>query len=275
MNVITTKKLSDTVGAEVLDVDRDRLLDDDQLAEACLEELDANGVLLFRGLRLDDAEQVAFSKRLGQVVSVPGHPIPEITVISLDPGNRLAEYFRGAFQWHLDGSMDDVPSMASVLTAHATADSGGETEFASTYAAFDRLTDDEKQRCLHMRVIHTFEASQRPMYPDPTEQQLADWRTRPPKEHPLVWQHQSGRSSLVFGATASHIVGMDLDQGRALLAELLDRSTTPDRVFRHTWSVGDTVIWDNRGVIHRACPYDSFSPREMHRTTLVGEEPIK
>lgn len=275
MDVLTVKKLSDTVGAEILDVDQDRLLQDPALPGACLEALDAYGVLLFRELHLDDANQVAFCKRLGEVVSVPSHPVPEITVITLDPGNRLAEYFRGAFLWHIDGSMDDIPSKASVLTAHATAETGGETEFASTYVGFDCLTEDEKERYGSLRVVHTFEASQRPMYPDPTPQQLADWANRQPKEHPLVWEHQSGRCSLVLGATASHIVGMDLEEGRELLEELLDRTTSTERVLRHEWSVGETVIWDNRGVLHRACPYDSDSPREMHRTTLVGDEPIR
>jgi alpha-ketoglutarate-dependent taurine dioxygenase len=275
MDVITTKTLGDTVGAEVVDVDRDRLLHDDAFPEAFLEALDANGVLLFRELNIDDSTQVAFCKRLGGVVAVPSHPIPEITVISLDPSNRLAEYFRGAFLWHLDGTMDDVPSKASVLTAHVTAESGGETEFASTYVGYDLLSEEEKERFQSLRVVHTFEATQRRIYPDPTADQLADWNSRPPKEHPLVWEHQSGRRSLVVGATASHIVGMDREEGKTLLDDLQDRVTAPDLVFRHTWSVGDTVIWDNRGVVHRACPYDSASPREMHRTTLVGDEPIR
>ena len=84
-----------------------------------------------------------------------------------------------------------------------------------------------------------------------------------------------GRRSLVLGATTSHVVGMDLDEGRALLADLLARSTTPERVYRHEWSVGDMVIWDNRGVLHRACRYDPTSPRDMHRTTLHGDEAIQ
>jgi alpha-ketoglutarate-dependent taurine dioxygenase len=275
MDVITTKRLGDTVGAEVVDVDRDRLLHDDAFPEAFLDALDANGVLLFRELNIDDATQVGFCKRLGDVVAVPSHPIPEITVISLDPGNPLAEYFRGAFLWHLDGTMDDIPSKASVLTAHVTAESGGETEFASTYVGHDLLSEEEKERFRSLRVVHTFEATQQRIYPDPTPEQRADWNTRPPKEHPLVWEHQSGRCSLVVGATASHVVGMDQDDGRALLDDLQDRVTAPQLVFRHTWSVGDTVIWDNRGVVHRACPYDPSSPREMHRTTLVGDEPIR
>jgi alpha-ketoglutarate-dependent taurine dioxygenase len=154
------------------------------------------------------------------------------------------------------------------------AESGGETEFASTYVGYDLLSDEEKERFGSLQVVHTFEATQRRIYPDPTPEQLADWNSRPPKEHPLVWEHQSGRRSLVVGATASHVVGMD-QSGRALLDDLLDRVTAPELVFRHTWSVGDTVIWDNRGVVHRACPYDPSSPREMHRTTLVGDEPIR
>jgi alpha-ketoglutarate-dependent taurine dioxygenase len=275
IDVIKTEQLGETVGAEVVDVDRDRLLHDEDFPAACLEALDASGVLLFRELHLDDDAQVAFCRRLGEVVAVPGHPIPEITVVSLNPENSLAQYLQGAFLWHLDGTMDEIPSKASVMTAHATAESGGDTEFASTYAAYDDLSAEERERYGDLRVVHTFEATQRRIYPDPTPEQLADWDTRPPRTHPLVWEHLSRRRSLVIGATASHVAGMDRQEGGALLDHLLARATAPGRVFRHSWSVGDTVIWDNRGVIHRACLYDSDSPREMHRTTLVGEEPIK
>ena len=82
------------------------------------------------------------------------------------------------------------------------------------------------------------------------------------------------RRPLVLGASADYIVGMDRDEGRALLAELLEHSTTPDKVYSHQWSVGDTVIWDNQGVLHRAAPYEPNSPREMLRTTVLGDEPI-
>jgi alpha-ketoglutarate-dependent taurine dioxygenase len=90
-----------------------------------------------------------------------------------------------------------------------------------------------------------------------------------------VWTHRDGRKSLVLGASADYIVGMDLDGGRSLLAALLDRATTAEKVYSHTWSVGDTVMWDNRGVLHRAAPYDPDSPREMLRTTVLGDEPIQ
>ena len=110
--------------------------------------------------------------------------------------------------------------------------------------------------------------------PNPSPEELARWRMRPAREHPLVWTHRSGRKSLVLGTSADYVVGMDLDEGRALLADLLDRATRPGRVYSHHWSVGDTVIWDNRGVLHRATPYDANSSREMLRTTVLGDEPI-
>ena len=124
-------------------------------------------------------------------------------------------------------------------------------------------------------MVHSLEASQRRVDPDPSPELVAKWRSRPTHEHPLVWTHRSGRKSLVLGASADYVVGMDLDEGRALLAELLDRATQPELVYSHRWSVGDTVIWDNNGVLHRAAPYDPDSPREMLRTTVLGDEPIQ
>ena len=276
MTVLTTEKLGATVGAEVLGVDRDRLLEDDAFPEWCLRVLDENGALVFRDLHLDDETQVAFSRKLGRVELVGRGDRPEIFRVTLDPAkNPVAEYLRGTFDWHLDGATDDIPIMATVLSAHAVAASGGETEFASTYAAYDALSAAEQEELLQVRVVHSLEAAQRLVNPDPSPEEVATWRKRPAKVHPLVWQHRSGRRSLVLGATASHVEGMPFDEGRALLLELLDRSTAPELVYRHEWRVGDLVIWDNRGVLHRACRYDASSARDMHRTTIAGDEPIQ
>jgi len=276
MTVLTTEKLGPTVGAAVIDIDPERLLHDASLPEWILGALDTHGALVFRGLHIDDATQVAFSKRLGRVVVLGRGENPEIFRVTLDPAkNPVAAYLRGTFDWHIDGCTEDIPIMATLLSAHAVAESGGETEFSSTYAAYEDLREEEKERYLSLRVVHTIEASQRLLNKDPSPEELAIWRSRPSKEHPLVWTHQSGRRSLVLGATASHVVGMDHDEGRALLDDLLHRSTTPERIYRHEWAVGDLVIWDNRGVLHRACPYDAASPRDMHRTTLHGNEPIQ
>jgi alpha-ketoglutarate-dependent taurine dioxygenase len=273
---IETEPLTETVGAEVRSVDVDRLLHDEALPAWTHEALEANGVLVFRDLHLDDADQVTFSKRLGRVEVFGTGEHPEIFLITLDPKkNRAADYLRGTFDWHIDGLTDDIPIMATLLTAHGVAESGGETEFASTYRAYDDLSDEEKERFESVRVVHSIEASQRRLWPDPSEKQVEMWRSRPAKEQPLIWRHRDGRRSVVLGPTADHVVDMDQDEGDALLADVMERATAPDRVYRHEWRVGDLVIWDNRGVLHRALPYDPMSPRDMHRTTLHGDEEIK
>ncbi|QZT61372.1 TauD/TfdA dioxygenase family protein [Mycolicibacterium austroafricanum] len=281
MTLLTINKLTSSVGAEVTGLDPGRLAGDDALGAAILDALEDNGVLVFPGLHLEPEVQVEFCRRLGEIdFSSDGHHrVAGIYPVTLDKSkNSSAAYLRATFDWHIDGCTptgDDYPQMATVLSAKQVAERGGETEFASSYAAYDALTDDEKQRFASLRVVHSLEASQRRVNPDPSPEELARWRARPTHEHPLVWTHRTGRKSLVLGASADYIVGMDLEEGRALLSELLDRATTADKVYSHHWSVGDTVVWDNRGVLHRAARYAENSPREMLRTTVLGDEPIQ
>jgi alpha-ketoglutarate-dependent taurine dioxygenase len=273
---LTVEPLGAHVGAEVRGADPAMLGGDAGFADWCLDTLEAHGALVFRDLHLDDAAHVAFSRRLGDVEIKGRGEHPEIMVVSLDPAKTpMADYLRGTVHWHIDGAQDDIPNKATVLNAIAVSATGGETEFASTYAAFDMLDADEQEQALATRVVHSLSATQRLTYPDPTPEQEAQWARVADKVHPLVWTHRTGRRSLVIGATASHVEGMDADEGRALLASLGERATSPERVYRHEWQVGDLVIWDNRGVMHRVCPYDASSAREMHRTTIAGDEPIR
>ncbi|TFV59773.1 TauD/TfdA family dioxygenase [Mycobacterium sp. PS03-16] len=281
MSVLTINKLTAAVGAEVVGLDPQRLATDDALGAAVLDALEHNGVLVFPELHLDPRAQVEFCRRLGEVdhSSDGHHPVPGIYPVTLDTSkNSSAAYLRATFDWHIDGCTptgNECPQKATVLSAKQVAEHGGETEFANSYAAYEAFNDDEKERFGALRVVHSLEASQRRVTPDPSPEVLARWRSRPTHEHPLVWTHRSGRRSLVLGASADYVVGMDLDEGRALLADLLDRATRPDLVYSHAWSVGDTVIWDNNGVLHRAAPYPQDSPREMLRTTVLGDEPIQ
>jgi alpha-ketoglutarate-dependent taurine dioxygenase len=150
--------------------------------------------------------------------------------------------------------------------------SGGQTEFASTYAAYENLPEDTKKRIDGLKVIHTFEAAQKGVIDNPTEKQLAAWRRLPPNEVSLVWQRRDGRRSLVLGSTADYIAGMDAAESRALLDELLDWSTQERFRYTHEWAEGDLVVWDNTGLLHRALPYAASSHRTLHRTTMHGEE---
>ena len=277
---ITCEPLAATVGAEVRGLDAAQLACDDAIAGAIAGALELYGVLVFGGLHLHPEDQVAFGRRLGEIDYEPGHhPVRGIYRVTLDKSkNASADYLKATFQWHMDGCTPlhgEPPQKATILSAREVAAVGGETEFASTYAGYQALSDEEKQHLGSLRVVHTLEASQRSVTPDPTPQQLERWRNRPASTHPLVWTHRSGRRSLVIGIHASHVVGMGRDEGRALLRDLIDRTTARERVYRHQWSVGDTVVWDNTGVIHRAAPYAPDSPRELLRTTVFGDEPIQ
>jgi alpha-ketoglutarate-dependent taurine dioxygenase len=261
-------------------VDAEQLATDAPLAASLGDALDTFGVLVFRGLHLRPEQQVAFCRHLGEIDCSNGnHEVEGIYRVSLDrTTNPSASYLRGTFAWHVDGCTpdgDECPQMATVLTAKAVAAQGGETEFASSYGAYEHLTEAEQAQCSRLRIVHSLEASQRRVRSHPTPKQLAAWRSRPSHVHPLVWTHDSGRRSLLVGASADHVVDMDIDAGRALLDDLLARATSPEQVYRHEWSVGETVIWDNRGVLHRAAPYDPSSGREMLRTTILGVEPIR
>ncbi|MEU9242670.1 TauD/TfdA family dioxygenase [Streptomyces sp. NPDC048385] len=265
--MIESQALSPSLGVEFTGI-TDPL--DDTVVQRFVEALKWRGVLLVRGLNLDDEGQLAFSRRLGEVVALRGQ---EIFPVSINPEkSKLAKYLEGAFHWHLDGTTDDVPIKMTTLTARQVAMTGGGTDFASTYAAYENLPEKDRERYESLRVVHSFEAAQRLVTPEPTEKDLAAWRAQPTHEVSLVWQRRDGRRSLVTGATADHIVGMDPDESRALLDELLEWTTQDRFRFTHDWAVGDLVVWDNTGILHRALPYTKDSQRLLHRTTIVGNE---
>ena len=110
--------------------------------------------------------------------------------------------------------------------------------------------------------------------PDISQKELDYWRSISLKSHPLVWTHRSGRKSLVLGMTATAVEGMDEAEGLALIDRLQAWSVQPPFVYEHEWALGDLLIWDNTGCMHRVVPYPADSGRMMHRTTLVGEEPV-
>ncbi len=236
--------------------------------------LPERSALAFPGLHFTDEEQLAFARTIGQVFLVGGE---EVTKISLDPTvSRTAEYTRGAFYWHIDGANDTIPAKATMLTAKVLAGEGeGDTLVANTYAAYDDLPEADKQLAGKVRVRHALESSQRMVNPDPTWAELQRWQAYPGQTHPLVWHHTDGRKSLLLGATAHYAQDLPREEGDALLCRLQDFATQPQYVYRHQWSVGDFLLWDNTGTMHRADAYPLDSNRLMHRTTLHGEESIQ
>lgn len=241
--------------------------------------LDRHGVLIYREADLTDDELLVLSRALGEVVVQPTgeHRIPEIQTITLDPsktGALLASYRQGNFQWHIDGATQAVPQQATLLSAQEVDPAGGDTEFASTYAAYDALDHRTKSDIAGLAVVHTFAHAQSLANPTADDALRRQWDRVPPQTHPLVWTRASGRKSLLLGATADRVVGWSAERSRELLDELLAWSTRPEFVVRQTWHKGDLVIWDNTGMLHRAMPFEPSSVRLLHRTTLAGEAPV-
>lgn len=260
------KELSPRIGSAVT-LAKDTLLSG-EYGEDLRAILEERGVLLFPQLNLTDEEQVAFTRTLGRMAQ-------DIFKISMDPQeNPLYAYTKGAFYWHIDGTMSDVPILASIMSCRRKSPVGGQTQFANTYAAYEDLPPSEQKALEGLQVVHMFEVSQRYVNPEPTYAELQDWQRFPTATLPLVWTHRSGRKSLVLGSTASHIEGMDLREGWNLLTRLRDHATQPRFVYSHEWTVGDLLIWDNTGTMHRVLAYPHDSGRLMHRTTLQGDEPF-
>ena len=243
--------------------------------------LEERSVLVFPGLSLDDQRQIAFTQTLG-VQAFENNGVPQangekqaIFKVSLDSSvNPLGEYLKTSFYWHLDGSMHEVPILASLLSARHLPPDGGATEWANTFVAYDALPATDKAALEGLRVVHANWSLQRFVNPEPSYEVFARARRVPAREQPLVWTHRSGRKSLVIGATAAYVVGMEPAESMDLLVRLRDWATQPQFVYRHDWRVGDLVMWDNTGTLHRAIPYDGTGGRLLHRTMLQGEEPI-
>ena len=242
-----------------------------------MEALEENGVLVFRELHIDDDTQVAFSKRLDDVGKAEPAAPPRIFNVTLDPTKSATA---------------DVPAGDGLLAHRRRAGrrphQGHDAQRARDLRHGGR--DGVRQHVRRLRRPHRRprRSSTRTSACSIPSRPRSAWSTPTPR--PSSWRAggrsptRSTRSSggtgpagapWCIGASASHVVGMDLAEGKALLDELLERSTAPERVYRHEWAVGDLVIWDNTGVMHRVHPYDPASGREMHRTTMSGDEPIR
>lgn len=264
------RKLQERIGSEIL-TDPETLARPDVGAEVRRLLLE-RGVLVFKRLQLTDAEQVALARMIGAVREEGEKGIFKITLDKA--ANDRADYLKGSFNWHVDGTHDDVPVFASLLSGRVLSDVGGQTEFVNSYAAYEELPQEMKDRIAGLKVVHSVEVSMRRGGVEPTEANLAYWRSLPDKTHNLVWTHRNGRKSLLIGCHASHVAGMERGEGDRLLQELLQWATQPRFKYRHDWSVGDLLIWDNTGTMHRVEPYAEDSGRLMHRTTLLGEEAV-
>jgi len=279
---IVATRLTPHFAAQIDGADIARLLDDATWAEirAAFEE---HSILVFRGRTLDDETQIAFSHRFGSLEvtrsmnPAAGTPFARQSNLDIKTGefipadDRRMIYQLANMLWHSDSSFKPVPALCSLLSARIIPPEGGATEFASTRCAYPALPEDMKRRVAGAIAVHDFSWSRDQIRPGFfTAEERA---TYPPVRHPLVRTNPAnGRPALFLGAHASHIEGMPIEEGRALLKALLDHVTQPQFRYRHEWREGDLVVWDNRCVLHRATPYDSTRyKRLLQRTTVSGD----
>ncbi|MCI3953610.1 MAG: TauD/TfdA family dioxygenase [Burkholderiales bacterium] len=282
------RPLSPLFGAEIEDVDLSQDLDDQTFARI-EQTFNQRSVVLFRNQRITHAQHVRFSRRLGELeIHVlreyvrPEHP--EIYVLSniIENGKPLGIKDAGNY-WHTDLSYTRAPSRGSIMYAIEVPHSEdgaplGDTQFASTAAAYDALAPAMKEKLQGLKAIHRFwDRYLRERKAAGSDVVVSDERRAgtPDVVHPVIRTHPfTGRKCLYVneGFTIG-IVGMAEDESRALLHELFAHCTKPQFTYRHQWHAGDVVMWDNCATLHRATvDYALPHRRLMQRTTLKGTE---
>jgi alpha-ketoglutarate-dependent 2,4-dichlorophenoxyacetate dioxygenase len=278
--VIELTPLHSCLGAEVRGVDLTRPVIPEVFAEIDAA-FNRYGILVFPKQSVTDEQQLAFSRLFGPLEVNPNYAgakmrlRPDIADISnLDAEGRVLarDDRRNLFNignqlWHTDSSFKRIPAKCSLLSARELPGSGGETEFADLRAAWDALPAARKARLEGLVVEHSIFRSRSQIgfadFNDEISKEL------PPVPQALVRHHPvSGRTSLYLASHASHIIGRPVEEGRALIEELIAFATQPQFVYRHRWAVGDLVMWDNRCTMHRGRPYDDTQRRVLHRTTV-------
>jgi alpha-ketoglutarate-dependent taurine dioxygenase len=261
------------IGSRVLNSKQELL--SGELATQIRELLEQRGVLVFPEINFSDQEQIEFTKTLGKYEPErsTGGDVFKVT-LDTKANPHSAEYLKGSLYWHLDGTMNDVPILASLLASKKLSNWGGNTGFCNTYAAWESLPEDQKSALEDLRVVHGAWASLFYYEPEPSLAKLKGMQSIGNRELPLVWKHRSGRKSLVLGCTAHHVIGVDAIKSSQILVGLREWATSEQFSYSHKWNVGDLVMWDNTGTMHRAEAYDLESGRLLHRTKLEGEEPF-
>ena len=280
-------RLPDFVG-EVSGIDLSRPASPEEVA-AIVAGMDRFAVLIFHDQRIDDAQQLAFSRHFGTLEHATSHGIerqqqrglaPEIADISnlgreneiLAREDRRRLFSLGNMLWHSDSSFKPTPAKYSLLHARILPKRDGNTEFADMRAAWDALDDETKALCRDLVCMHSQIYSRGTLgFDEWTGDELA--RNRPVPQR-LVRRHPgSGRRSLFLSAHAGEIVGWPIPEARAFLRDLNEHATQRQFVFAQKWQVGDLVMWDNRCMMHRARRYDPNEVRELHRTTVADVAP--
>ena len=281
----TVTPLTPEIGAEIRGLDLRQPLDDETMGGVRQVWLD-HVIVLFPEQEIDDDQQIAFSRRIGELelinmaaLQMRGQPeIYRATNLNEDDtfmadDHPIMQTNRDNQKWHTDSSFKHVPATASLLHARIVPETGGETEFANMAAAYDALEDATKEQIEDLVVVHNFFWSRRGV--DQVAFTDEEKAAIPPVRHPLARVHpETGRKAIYAGAHAETIEGMEWEESRALIDRLNEHATQSRFTYRHSWNVGDMILWDNRAALHRGLAFDAAcQKRRLHRTTVAGTGP--
>ncbi|MEQ8346771.1 MAG: TauD/TfdA family dioxygenase [Sneathiellaceae bacterium] len=254
--------------------------DAEQIAAIKAAWLD-HALLIFPGQQLDDAAQMAFAKCFGTLV-------PELSAVQITnvlPDGRLREapdddmmkIIRGNMFWHQDNTYMPLQAKGAVFSARVVPKTKGETGFADMRAAYDALDDATKARIEGLAAHHSLAYSQAKLG-EQTKSEDSEYfgyglNVAEAPLRPLVKVHpETGRRTLAVGRHAFGIPGLDEAESEALVQRLIDHAVAdPARVYLHSWRPGDVVLWDNRCLMHKACPWDYSEPRIMVHSRIAGD----
>jgi taurine dioxygenase len=272
----TVEPLSPVLGAAVSGLDLRQPLDE-ATRRGVYDAFVRYHVLCFRDQKLDQDQQIAFTEQFGtlerHMAINRGKLNPLVQIVSNLGADGKPSGKVSSTRWHSDKSFRPQPSLATILHALVMPPDGGETCFANMIAAYEALPADEKAELENIRVVHSWEISRARMGSKATPEEIAD---APPMTHPLVRViPETGMKALFMGEHAAYFEGQPEDVGRARLEKLSAHAVEERFVYRHKWTMGDLLMWDNRCLLHRAnTNFDAARfPRMLQRTCVRGLAP--
>lgn len=282
------RQVGDKFAGEVTGIDLTKPLSTESVS-AIHDGMDEYAVLFFRGQPLTADEQLAFSKQLGEIEHAIGTslrddkdarlPTTFADVSNLDRDERPFDindrrrlFAIGNRLWHSDSSFKVIPAKYSILHAISIPSRGGNTEFAHMPSAYDALDEEIKGEiddliCEHSQIF----SRQQVGFTELTKEEIERFE---PVRQRLIRRHpKTGRKSLYLSSHAGRIDGLSVPDAKLLLLDLVNHATQKKFVYIHKWQMGDLVMWDNRQTMHRVRPFPVNEPRDMRRTTIVGDGP--
>ena len=285
---VEIRQVGDKFAGEVTGIDLTKPLSTESVS-AIHDGMDEYAVLFFRGQPLTADEQLAFSKQLGEIEHAIGTSLRDdkdarlpstfADVSNLDRDERPFDindrrrlFAIGNRLWHSDSSFKVIPAKYSILHAISIPSTGGNTEFVHMPSAYDALDEEIKGEiddliCEHSQIF----SRQQVGFTELTKEEIERFE---PVRQRLIRRHpKTGRKSLYLSSHAGRIDGLSVPDAKLLLLDLVNHATQKKFVYIHKWQMGDLVMWDNRQTMHRVRPFPVNQPRDMRRTTIVGDGP--